>query len=172
MKLVPMRFMGYMWHHNPKSLNIESDKKVVRLSVPYSFDIVQNFGESPVKITGTGELYSKDCLSQFERLNELFKKGECGVLCLPGVSPMYACFDTLTLIAQPTPDVLTYSFSFTQVKRRPKCDGVTRYADAGAYRSLWEVARDYNADIKTLIKLNPHIMFINDLSDAERVRVC
>ncbi|MBE6824878.1 MAG: hypothetical protein E7513_05975 [Ruminococcaceae bacterium] len=172
MKLVPMRFMGYMWHHNPKTLEIKSGKRVVSLSVPYSFDVFQNFGENPVKVTGTGELYSNDCLEQFERLNEIYQKGECGVLCLPGLSPMYACFDTLTLIARPTPDVLTYSFSFTQVKSRPKFSGFTHLVDASGYNSLWEISRKHSVDIATLVMLNPHIMFINDLSKTERVRVC
>lgn len=172
MKLCPMRFDSYTWHHNPKKLTIKSGKRIVTLGVAYGSDVLQNFGEKPITISGTGELYGEDCLSQFERLKEIYQSGVCAVLCLPKLSPMYACFDSLSMVAHSTPNVLTYSFSFTQVKRE-KSDVSSAYSIiTDCDTTLWDVSYKYGVDIDTLIKLNDSIMFINDLKAGEMVRIC
>ena len=35
MTLVPMRFRGVEWHHNPREISFECDKDVKELIVPY-----------------------------------------------------------------------------------------------------------------------------------------
>ncbi len=172
MKLIPMRFLSHTWHHNPKSLKISSGKKVIDLSVPYSSDVLQSFGETLVKISGVGELYGKDALAQFEQLSEIYRKGEQGVLCLPGLAPMYACFDSLVMELSPIPDVVRYAFSFTQVSKKKESFVKNTHTYAFEGDNLWDYSYIYNVDINTLVKLNPHIMFINNLKDKERVNLC
>ena len=44
MKLVPMRFKGVQWHHNPKELVFECDKTVKELNSPNGTSYIQNMG--------------------------------------------------------------------------------------------------------------------------------
>lgn len=172
MKLCPMRFAGYTWHHNPKSLKVSNGKKVVVLSAPYGTDVLQNFGEKPLTISGVGELYGEDCLEQYEKLRHVYEMGKSDVLCLPRLAPMYACFDSLTLDAQPSANVLTYSFSFTQVKKKSNVCNCEQSVEAKDGESLWDISYFYCVDIDTLIALNPQIMFLNDLRQGEVVHLC
>ncbi len=172
MKLCPMRFAGYTWHHNPKSLKVTNGKKVVVLSVPYGADELLSFGEKPLTISGVGELYGEDCLEQYERLRQVYEMGKSDVLCLPRLAPMYAYFDSLTLDAQPSANVLTYSFSFTQVKQKLSVCNCEQSVVAKDNQSLWDLSNQYGVDINTLVALNPHIMFLNDLTQGEVVRLC
>lgn len=172
MKLCPMRFLGYTWHHNPKSLQISSGKKVVTLSVPYSADVLQNFGEKPLTVSGVGELYGEDCLEQYEQLKKLYEKGDCGVLCLPRLTPLYACFDKLTLEAHNTPSVLTYSFSFTEISKKTTDCNTQQFVEVLQGQTLWDISYLYGVNIDTLVVLNPEIMFINDLTKGEMIRLC
>ncbi len=167
-----MRFAGYTWHHNPKSLKVTNGKKVVVLSVPYSTDVLQNFGEKPLTISGVGELYGEDCLEQYEKLRQVYEMGKSDVLCLPQLIPMYAYFDSLTLQAQPSANVLTYSFSFTQVKNKPSVCNCVQSVVAEDSQSLWDISHLYGVPIDTLVAVNPQIMFLNDLTQGEVVRLC
>ena len=56
MKLVPMRFKGVQWHHNPKELVFECDKTVKELNSPNGTSYIQNMGIKNMIISGTGEL--------------------------------------------------------------------------------------------------------------------
>ncbi len=172
MKLCPMRFAGYTWHHNPKSLKVTNGKKVVVLSVPYGTDVLLDFGEKPLTISGVGELYGEDCLEQYEKLRQVYEMGKCDVLCLPHLEPMYACFDSLALQAQPSANVLTYSFSFTQVKKRQSVCNCVETVKAKQGESLWDISHLYGVPVNTLVAINPQIMFINDLTQGEVVRLC
>lgn len=172
MKLVPMRYMGYTWHHNPKSLQIESSKRVVRLSFPFADDMVQLLKDKPQRISGVGQLYGEDCLLQYQKLYELYKKGEDGILCLPMLAPLYACFESLSLVADDKKDVVTYKFSFSNIRNTVESQQLHRSVTAIEDDTLWDIACRTNTDIDTLIKLNTHIMFINDIKAGTRVRVC
>lgn len=172
MNLVPMRYMGYTWHHNPKFLQIESEKRVVRLSFPFADDLVQLQNEKPQRISGVGELYGSDCIEQYKRLYQLYKKGEKGILCLPTLAPLYACFESLSLEADDKKGVVTYKFSFSVVRCVADSLKVSKSVLAMENDTLWDIACRTNTDIDTLIQLNTHIMFINDIKAGTRVRVC
>lgn len=172
MKLSPMRFNGFSWHHNPKSLEIHSEKKVQRIELPYSADVLINFGEKPIRISGVGELYGDDCIQQYQKLKSLYEQGENAILCLPKLSPFYACFDKLSIIAKPSSSVLTYSFSFSILKDRPQCFVFTKEIICDLDTTLWDISYKYGVGIKKLVELNKHIMFINDIKKGECIKLC
>ena len=172
MKLCAMRFCGHTWHHNPKKLEIHSSKKVVQLHIPYSYDVIQSFGEKPDKIKGVGELYGDDCLLQYEKLKKIYEKGECGILCLPKLAPMYACFESLSLVATTRKDVLTYSFSFSKLCKAQKQVYQDEFYTAKQGQTLFDIANICDKKVDELVSLNPQLMFINDLRAGERVRLC
>ena len=110
MTLVPMRFNGISWHHNPKEIVFESDKTIRELRAPYGQAYLQNFGRKNMKIKGVGELYGEDCFEQFENLLKLFRESDEGILAIPQITPFYAVFESLKIIGEPKPNILTYSF--------------------------------------------------------------
>ncbi len=172
MKLSAMRFNGYTWHHNPKTLEIASEKKVVKIQLPYADDAFINFGEKPIRISGVGELYGDDCIEQYKKLKSVYKRGEGAILCLPKFPAFYACFDKLSLTAKPSASVLEYGFSFSILKERPECDVKIKEVVCEENTSLWDISYTYGVDIETLVKLNGHIMFINDLKKGVCVKLC
>ncbi len=172
MRPVPMRFMGYTWHHNPKKLEIVCGKDVVKFSVPYFRQMVQSFSHKLITVRGIGELYGEDCMEQYKKLNDIFDKGEPGILCLPSIAPMYACFDKLSVVADDKPSVLTYEFSFTQTKGRDPLLPMKKTITVTEDTTLWDIAYENNVEVESLVELNPHIMFINSIQEGEVVRIC
>lgn len=171
MKLCPMRFMGYTWHHNPKSIEIKSAKKVVELSLPYDTDVLQNFGEKNITISGVGELYGDDCLNQYSDLHDIYAKGSRGVLCLPELMPFVACFEKLEVIAHDIPDMLTYSFAFSGIRFKSSFLTLKKETVVKQGQTLWDIAYEHGVSVEKLCELND-IMFVNDLYAGKTVRIC
>lgn len=172
MKLVPMRYCGHTWHHNPLKMEIISDKKTVNLSVVNSCDVLQIFGDKLIVVKGVGQLYAEDVLQQYQQLLSLQKSNTQGVLCIPGLIPFFATMSELKVVADTTPDVLTYSFTFVQTKPIKHPQRIHRTISTQGYESLFDIANAYDVDIDTLVSLNPQIMFLNDLSNIQEVVVC
>lgn len=172
MRPCPMRFAGYTWHHNPKELKVKCGKTVVKVGVPYFREIVRSFSKKLITVSGTGELYGEDCLEQYKRIKELYEKGEKGILCLPQLMPIYACFDSLVMHASTTPSVITYSFSFTQVDEKEKVNSCDNTFTTLKGQTLWDISYISGVSVEKLRELNPHIMFINDLKESEVIRLC
>ena len=172
MRPVPMRFMGYTWHHNPKELSIECGKTVVKFSVPYFREMLQSFSDKLITVKGVGELYGEDCLEQYKKLQKIFEKGGTGILCLPSLPAMYACFESLKMLANDKPSVITYEFKFTQSKLKNSLTKVSKTVVADGEKPLWDIACENNTDVETLTKLNPHIMFLNDVKEGVEVKIC
>ncbi len=172
MKLAPMRFMGYTWLNNPKSIDVSNGKKVVHIGVPYGDDISQFFGEKIAVISGVGELYGTDCLKQYEKLYDIYTKGESGILCLPQLKPVRACFEKLRVVADDIPNVIRYEFRFSTLPNDDEhvaCNSVHIVKNG---ESLWDIASEYGVDVYTLCELNRDIMFINEPQEGTRVRLC
>lgn len=172
MRPVPMRFMGHTWHHNPKELSIECGKTVVKFGVPYFREMLQSFSHKLITVKGVGELYGDDCLQQYNEIQRLFEKGGTGILCLPSLPAMYACFESLKMLANDKPSVITYEFKFTQSKERDTLTKITKTVVADGTKTLWDIAYENHTDVDSLLQLNPHIMFPNDIKDGEEVLIC
>lgn len=172
MRPVAMRFMGHTWHHNPKELSIECGKTVVKFGVPYFREMLQSFSDKLITVNGVGELYGEDCLQQYKTLMNIFKKGGTGILCLPSLPAMYACFESLKMLANDKPSVITYEFRFTQCEERDSLSKFSKTVVADGTKTLWDIAYENNVDVETLLQLNPHIMFPNDVKEGVEVLIC
>lgn len=171
MKLVPMRFKGVQWHHNPKEIVFECDKSVKELNSPNGTSYVQNMGRKNMIISGTGELYGTDCLEQFDRLLSLFRQGGQGVLAIPKIIPVYAVFESLKIKGEPKPDVLEYSFVFREVMEKKQKDKTEVYtAEEG--ECLWDISYKFEVPIDTLVRLNPSIKRPDISLDGRVVKLC
>jgi prophage DNA circulation protein len=155
MKLVPMRFKGVEWHHNPREISFECEKDINELRSPFGKAYIQNTGRKNMKITGTGELFGDDCLRQFDRLLALFKQGGDGILAILQITPIYAVFESIKIVGQPKPDVLVYSFVFREVMENKqsdsKCFCITKEGE-----NLWDISYAYGIGIDSLVSLNPN----------------
>lgn len=156
MKLVPMRFKGYQWRHNPCEIKFECEKTVKELVSPYETGFVQNLGRKNRLISGRGELCGEDCREQFEALWKLFNQGGTGVLAIDCIEPIYAVFESLSVIGEPKPDILTYGFVF-----REDMDAVKKLVPSVHICSegdcLWDVSYLYDIPIGSLVELNRDI---------------
>ena len=171
MTLVPMRFKGVQWHHNPKEISFYCDKKVNEMKSPYGYSYIQDMGRKNMVIKGKGELYGKDCLQQFEKLLKLFKEGGEGVLALPQLQPIYAVFETIKIIGEPKPDLLEYSFVFKEVMER-KCSDkkTTHIVEAG--QNLWDISHLYSIPIDKLVELNKFVKRPDELLEGSVIKLC
>ncbi len=172
MKPCAMRFDGFTWHHNPKSLTVKCKDRVVKYGVPHFREIVESFYDEMITVSGVGELYGEDCVEQYEKLFEVYKNGKEGVLCLPLLMPFYACFEKLEIEASTTPSLLTYSFTFTQVRPRESVKVTEPFITLSKDCTLFEVANEYDVDYKKLVEKNTDIMFINELKKGMVIRLC
>lgn len=171
MKLVPMRFKGVQWHHNPRELSFECDKTINELQSPYGKSYIQNAGRKNMKIKGTGELYGSDCLDQFDKLLELFKQGGQGVLAIPHITPIFAVFESIKIVGSPKPEVLTYSFVFREVMESKRGQNLVSCVTQNG-ENLWDISYKYGISIDTLVSLNTQIKRPDVVDDGSVVRLC
>ena len=169
MRLVAMRFDGVVWHHNPRQLRFESEENVHTLTAVQSPEVVQHSGRKNVVIDGEGALYGADCLEQFDRLLSLFRRGREGELSLPGFKPVMAVFESLSLLAQPAPDVLTYRFRFREVRglAEDKPQSVVTQGE-----SLWDISYRFDVPIDALVRLNPQVRRPDVVEEGTVIALC
>ena len=170
MKLIPMRFKGVTWRHNPRELTFESEKQINELHAPYAGCTVQDTGRRGMCVKGEGELFGADCLEQFRALLALFREGGSGVLTIAGMPSVYAEFESLKLVGKPRPDVLTYSFAFRELMEER--DDKRREIIAAENENLWDISYRFGIGIDTLVRLNPQVKRPDILTEGEVVRLC
>ena len=171
MKLVPMRFKGFDWHHNPREITFECKRKVNEHKSPFGKAYIQDTGRNNMVIKGVGELYGTDCLEQFDALLQLFKKGGQGVLAIPKLTPIYAVFESLKILGEPKPDVLTYSFVFREVmESKTDTKSMSYIAESG--ETLWDISHKFNIPIDELVSLNIHIKRPDISVEGSVIKLC
>lgn len=170
MKLVPMRFKGFSWHHNPREITFECGRKVNEHKSPFGKAYIQDTGRKNMIVKGVGELYGTDCMEQFDRLLQLFKSGGQGVLAIPKLTPIYAIFESIKILGEPKPDVLTYSFVFREVMER-KTD-VKPLSYIAKNETLWDISHKFDISIDELVALNIHIKRPDIVLDGSVIKLC
>lgn len=168
MTLIPMRFKGYQWRHNPCEIRFECEKNIKELTAPYEKEVLQNLGRKNRLIIGKGELCGEDCREQFAALWKLFNQGGTGVLAIDCIEPIYAVFESLTVIGEPKPDILTYTFVFREdmeaVKKLTPNVHICSEGDC-----LWDMSYMYDVPIDKLVALNTYIKRPDEMQHKGRV---
>ncbi len=171
MKLVPMRFKGVEWQHNPAQISFECVKQINELNSPFGKAYIQNSGRKNMRIIGSGQLFGKDCLEQFNNLLLLFRQGGAGVLAIDGIAPFFAVFESVKIIGRPKPDILEYSFAFRETMELKAID-IPLYHKAANGETLWDISYKYGIPADRLIQLNPDVKRPDELVTGSRVALC
>lgn len=171
MKLVPMKFKGVSWRHNPREIKFECKKSVNELKAPFEKSYIQDMGRKNMLISGTGELYGSDCMQQFNELLELFKEGGSGVLSIPHMPGIFAVFESIKICGEPKPDILEYSFVFREIMEKKSCVPPTMHIVKSG-ETLWDIAYCYDIPIDLLVKLNPNVKRPDEIYEGAEVVLC
>lgn len=173
MNLEIMKFKNYVWPHNPSTINISVKRDLKEAMVPFKGPIFQDFGREKRIVSGSGQFFGENCLSQFESLFLVFKQGGSGYLYLPGINSFVAVFKELEMVGNSTPNILNYNFEFWEDL---SLDAINSNIQNDYYTvldgdSLWNIASKFEIPIETLLALNPNIKNLNQLTAGEKVRL-
>lgn len=171
MKLVPMRFGGAEWHHNPAEISFECDKQVNELKSPNGRAYIQNMERRNIVVRGKGQLFGDDCLEQFDSLFRLFRRVGSGILAIDKMEPIFAVFESLKIAGNPKPDVLDYEFVFREIMEKKRENKQSIYVVKEG-ENLWDVSYITGMDIDTLVRLNPEIKRPDELNGGFEVKLC
>lgn len=171
MKLATMRFAGYEWRYNPLTLKITHELSHKKRVQPTRGEVVAEPYVKVAVISGKGELSGEDCLEQCWEIEKIYRKGKAQVLTLPGRAPMTAYFTHFAVQATDTPDLITYSFEFTQADTQSAL-AKEQYHTGNEWDSLYSIARDYEVTVEKLVELNPWIKRPDEQLAGKKVRLC
>lgn len=171
MNAVLMRFQNYTWKHNPKTIQVAYRREVKEWKLPGCGNILQDLGPGKRIVTGEGELFGDDCLTQFQSMADLCAQGGTGFLILPDSTGFEASLVSLTMLGEAGPDVVRYRFEFwEQVAGAPflsqegKDIHIVKEGE-----TLWDISKLYGISISELARKNPGIKRPDRLTPGERV---
>ncbi|MBR2177153.1 MAG: DNA circularization N-terminal domain-containing protein [Clostridia bacterium] len=151
-----MSYKDFIFPVNPAVIRISHRRAISAEKVPYGNSVVNDLGIRHRVISGEGEFYGKDCISDFLRLKAVMDEGGGGMLYIPSQKPVYAMFETLELTGSDIEGVIGYKFVF--IESFEKSISEREYITSGDGKScLWDYSCQYGIGIDTLAALNPHI---------------
>lgn len=173
MNLNVMKFKNYVWPHNPFSIDISVKRNLKEAIIPFKGSLIQDFGREKRIVSGAGQFFGSDCLTQFESLFDIFKQGGSGYLAIPGISPFLAIFKELQLVGDYLPNFVNYTFEFWEDL---SLNVITSNVENTFYTvlqgdSLWNISAKFNISIENLLALNSNIKNLNMLSVGQKVRL-
>lgn len=168
----PMRFRNFSWKFNPHSIKISSKKDIAEEHMPYGDNILQSIGRNCAVITGEGSFFGKDCFEQYRKLWSLYRENKDGILSIPEFMVMKAHFSSLTIIGDPTDNLISYKFTFIEVMNSEREHLVFSIYQAKENESLWDVSYKFNISVEELLRLNPKIRHPFDVTTGDEVRLC
>lgn len=172
MILAPMRFAGYTWHYNPKTINITCKKNTVENKIHNSDSVVQCFGRTARIISGEGYIFGDDCFERMEELWNLYRNKTEGVLTVPEFAAVRAVFTDLKLVGDAKDKLIKYLFSFTEVMKTESMRSPLDTHTALNGESLWDVAYRYSLSVEKLLSLNPDLKDPYALTAGKQVNLC
>ncbi len=117
MSATKLRFKGFEFDYNPRTFTIKHNRNVIEFLSPLSGSLVQDLGEHACVVTGEGEFFGENAMTQYEKLYRILSVSASGLLHIPNYKPFYATLTSLSITAKPMPNVLQYKFRFIENKR-------------------------------------------------------
>lgn len=166
-----LRFASVSLSHNPKELKIRRKTRLDSAKL-LSGGVKERTSEGVAGVSGRGELFGENCKDDLETLMKLFVLRKSAVLSVPYLGAMRAVLTELSVAAEPRAGYIAVDFEFTAVPSENvpevKCEP---YIKAYSHDKMWNIAYRTGTDVNELVRLNPHIRFIDDIDEGERVRL-
>lgn len=167
MNLITMKFGEFIFPNNPSELIVKNVNNIKETVIPFSGSRTSNLGRLKRKVSGKGYLVGENSFNEFQSLQAEFEKGKAD-LQLPGQDPFVAVMNSLDLTNIDSDNTIEYSFTFTEVLCQEKSRAMKALIAKGG-ESLWDYAYMHNILIDELVRLNPQIKDIDNLTKGERV---
>lgn len=172
-----MKYKSFVWPRNPKEITITVENDIKDIYIPKAGSVFQNYRRRKRIASGTGEFFGEDCFSQYKDLFEVFKNSnDSSYLVIPNIDPFLATFKSLKLLGDPSPNMVTYSFTFWEDTKdiyKNEINVIKDFYITDGNESLWDISLEYNLNINDLLDLNP---FIRDpkeiLEEGVRISLC
>lgn len=191
MRLTPMRYKDYTWPHNPEVYTVERRRCLVAHQAPFGQCVIQDLGGGYQVLRGEGVFAGANAYEQFQQLVTVFRESGAGLLVHPIWQTERAWFAALTLVEEPLPDYVRYSFEFwedwggyevglTEVdagaSETPDVTAGTGWEEPDTYivrkgDTLWGIAKRYDVALTALIAANPQIKNPNLIYPGDRVNI-
>ena len=193
MRLSSMRYKNYTWPHNPKTFVVEYRRQIAAQKVPMGGCILQDLGVNCRILRGEGEFAGPDAYEEFKTLADVFRQEGPGMLVHPVWQTDRAYFVSLSVMEEPKPDYVRYSFAFWEDdsgydggltenndgRTWPGNSLATSDGSGGAGRvytvkrgdTLWGIARRCGVTLSSLIAANPQIKNPNLIYPGNEVRL-
>lgn len=171
MNLEKMSYKNYVWSHNPKEIVIEEEKNIKEFLLPFSTNVLQNFGRKKRVVKGVGEFFGDACLEDFNELRGIYVNDDTGYLKLPNTEPFLAAFKLLKMSGVGSQNVITYTFEFWEKieQNLNKANFKNKYYTAIDGETLWNIAYKCDMTVNELARLNPQIKRPDSLKGGQRV---
>ncbi|MBR3987851.1 MAG: LysM peptidoglycan-binding domain-containing protein [Clostridia bacterium] len=80
-------------------------------------------------------------------------------------------FTKLSVLADPTPDTISYSFQFDEAScENNKVTEIIHKVNPG--ETLFDIAYNYGVTVDFLVKLNPYVRRPDELENIKEIKVC
>lgn len=113
--MAKLRFKGYEFSYNPKTITIKQEKQILAHPLPQEKSVFQqDMGKRPIEIFGEGELFGEQANKQFKEIYSLFQSEGSGLLTLPHFKPVYCFLAEIKNIKRAGPELISYSFKFIE----------------------------------------------------------
>lgn len=163
--LMRMRFGRFVFPVNPAELSVIHEGRDAETVTPLGGSYAY-FGRKRVRVDGSGYFTGEDAMGTYLRLEGMFGMEE--TLILPGLPPMEAVLNGLTLLGVQDRDVVRYAFEFTECTPHARSSAGTVLTAAGG-ESLWDIADAAGVPIDRLLAANPRLPCVTELSAGDRV---
>ncbi len=172
--LSSMRFGDFVWPHNPKTYEIEYNRRIVCHKVPFGLYALSDMGRDQRILRGEGEFVGENAYEEFRKLAAMFYSDEPRILVHPIWQSAPAWLVSLKLKQEPRKDYVSYAFEFWecfegyQLSAKAVLNAVTSSTDAETAKkritytikggdTLWGLAKANSLSLAELLKLNPQI---------------
>ena len=154
MQHMKMKYRGFEFNVNPKSLKISMNKKISRYDTVYAEEICAQGTNRLYTVSGNGCFVGEDSAKKAFELVRAYNKKGSDYLFLPNSVPIKACFSSLSISYCAGNDRVDYSFEFVQECKEKNEETNPDYTVAADGENLFDIAHRTGMQIENLVEAN------------------
>ena len=154
MQYMKMKYRGFEFNVNPKSLKISMNKKISRYDTVYAEELCAQGTNRLYTVSGNGCFVGEDSAKKAFELVRAYNKKGSDYLFLPNSVPIKACFSSLSISYSAGNDRVDYSFEFVQECKEKNEEHNPDYTVAADGENLFDIAHRTGMQIENLVEAN------------------